>query len=200
MLGEIVHREEHGGDTVKFLNSEDVSAAFSQAERDSGWIKPGLVRFGNCEQGAWLVYYYRPTRWLIGTAGNKYFVPTPALMLFSVGRDHFLFALKTKTNEFDITASLFHAPFPNIHSNGKICWGKNAAPETDHLKPDAPIMLFFRTPFNHDLADGKSRSDKKDVLNTLEKLSHEQSFPLRDLVPMKETVDELIERTLKHGI
>ena len=102
-----------------------------EAVWDSGWIKPGLVRFGNCEQGAWLVYFYRPSRWLIGLPGEKFLVPTPALMLFSVGREHRLFAIKS--TEFDITAPLFHAPFPNIHSDGKICWGKNPAPETDHL-------------------------------------------------------------------
>lgn len=47
---------ENQGWKFKFVTSDDVMAAFTSRERDSGWLPSGIVRAGSNKAGEWFVY------------------------------------------------------------------------------------------------------------------------------------------------
>jgi hypothetical protein len=119
-------REETGLSGSKFVTADDLQAAFTDSERDTGWLAPGIVRAGYGKHGEWFVLHAPPQRIDIhilemGTVS----IPLPDLVLAGAGRSYYLWALQ---EPFSPLARLFDAPFPNIHNGGQICWGNNTPP------------------------------------------------------------------------
>ena len=184
--------DEHSRDPLakegsKFVTVNDVQAAFSGKDVDTGWIAPGVVRCGYCSKGDWFVYVADqqviPLQVLLaGDQGlKKIKVPIPATVMIGVGMQYSLFAL---AHPYTPDTRLFRAPFPNIHDDGSICWGQNTPPKAHHRNARAAWQLFFESQFNGDLANGKSEKYGSDVRRMLVYVSRNKfdHWPAADLI------------------
>ncbi len=122
-------------------------------------------------------------------------VPLPPLVFVGVGLIFHLWALDT--DDFQPTAKLYHAPLPNVHADGQICWGSNPAPNAERIA--YAWRLFIAAPFNGDLCSGKSRSYPNDVRVKLRDLAQRKrrTYPLRDLMPCTTTVEQAVNTLLR---
>jgi hypothetical protein len=122
-------------------------------------------------------------------------IPVPRTVLAGSGSLYYLWALANK--RFDSEAEAFRAPFPNVYPDGRICWGTgNPVPEADAGNARAVWELFFKTPFNQDLAQGKSGEFPVDCREQLRNLSGKNTYPARDLVPTRQEIGELVGELL----
>ncbi len=172
----------------KFVSVADVARAFTWENADTGWLPPGLRRWGRTRQGnfamlhipaaKYCLHLHRPSREEVETVT----VPLPNLVLIGCERSYQVFALR---DDFAPQAPLYHAPLPNVYPSGEICFGVNTPPL---LKEPCAIVaawkLFIESPFNADLASGKSHSCPDDVRSLLRKLNGKRTFPLGELAPM----------------
>lgn len=98
---------------------------------------------------------------------EEIYTPMPATVLIGSGPSYYLFAVAEKT--ITPRSKLYIAPVSNVYSNGRICWGSNRRPAAHHSKAAEIWQLFFETPFNKDLANGKVEkyADVNDKLREL---------------------------------
>jgi hypothetical protein len=180
---------------TKFVTSADVAAAFAHHEIDLGWLPAGVARCGYNAQGAWYVYSAPMQKVQVILGDESLIVPIPRTVMLGIGRTYYLLAQKGWY--FYPQGEAFHAPFPNVHPNGKVCWGQNTPPEAKPEEARRVWELFFKTPFNGDLAAHKSMRNQQDVRITLREASTGKHYPGGDLISMKEKTDCLIERALR---
>jgi hypothetical protein len=121
-------------------------------------------------------------------------IPVPALALAGAGHTYYLWALK---EPFSPQARVFDPPLPNIHGGGLVCWGDNTPPNAHPRNAEKAWRLFFDSPFNSHLANGKTRRHKDDVRRLLVKLEGRARFPLRDLIADRGTLESNIDRLFK---
>lgn len=179
----------------KFVTADDLQAAFANSERDTGWLTPGIVRAGYGKNGDWFVLHAPPQKIAIHLLEiGTITIPTPALVLAGAGRSYYLWALK---EPFSPQARLFDAPFPNIHNGGQICWGNNTPPLASSMTAESAWKLFFESPFNGHLVQGKTRRHNEDVRRLLMKLDGKSKFPTGQLVAERGTLNSQIERLFK---
>jgi hypothetical protein len=179
---------------TKNLRAQEVSSAFTLETMDSGWITPGIQRTGFNSQGDWFVYYMPACRLnlYLDESGTRWCVPIPPTVLIGVKKTIYLFAMAGTS--FDPKGKVYTAPFPNIHSDGKVCWGKNQAPQVDPKKAKDAWFLFFNTPFNGDLAADKCKKFPKDVRDYLKFLAGKQTYPTNTMRVCYASLDGLVER------
>jgi len=178
----------------KTLREPEVCAAFTRKTTDSGWLQNGIIRVGNNSKGAWYVFWSKPTMAMITLGDESMVIPIPATVLVSARKEFYLFALATDT--FSPQWNAFDAPFPNVHSDGRICWGKNAAPKpgTDHAL-DA-WNLFFQSPFNGDMVTGKSKKYTTDIRVQYPLLVGKKEYPVKTLKPTGDTIGKEIDQLI----
>ncbi len=200
--------QDEAGRQSKFVTATDVAAAFSGQDQDSGWLAPGVVRCGYGPRGPWFVYTTPPKKVTVQVLNKKegsapqfclHTVPLPRTVLAGVGSTYALWVLKSQG--FDPQVVTYHAPFPNVYPDGRICWGQNTPPAAHHHVAEKVWNLFFQTPFNGDLAGGKSNAFPGDVRGQLTHLAarHAHRYPTSDLVPMGSyppTLERLISQFL----
>ncbi|MGD2184456.1 hypothetical protein [Lusitaniella coriacea] len=188
--GQFVLRYRQDGQThTQFVGCEAVRAAFNQIPIDSGFLQPGIVRWGTRDRGTFLVRFLPPQRRvaLFLAKGDPsplpIQVPLTPLVFLGIDRAYFLWAVKTA--RFDPEAPAFLAPFPNI-SGSTICFGSNRVSPASARTLDATWQLFLNSPFNGDSAAGKSRQFPDDARQHLLALhaAKKTRYPLRDLVPL----------------
>ena len=184
------------GTIVKNLREADVSAAFSHASKDSGWLPAGILRVGNTVRGPWFVSYAaRQTVKIILAERGGFTVPLPATVLFGYRGAYHLLALAGET--FSPESVVYKAPFPNLHEDGAICWGNNPVPKVNPAKAPAVWKLFFEAPFTDHLSNGKCKSFPDDVRTLLEKTAGAAEFPVEELVSMAMSIGRLVDLVLR---
>jgi hypothetical protein len=193
---------EDGREASKFVTAVDVAAAFSMKELDTGWLPAGVVRCGQNAAGPWFVYSTPPQKVklslekaAINGGDLPLTIPVPRLALIGSGGSYWLAAMRGK--HFEYKAMAYHAPFPNVHPSGKICWGGNTPPEAKPENARRAWELFFESPFNADLAGGKSQRHSKDVRELLKTLDHNHRlYPISDLISMNIPIERLVEKVI----
>jgi hypothetical protein len=114
----------------KFVSPAALKAAFANEPVDSGWLTSNTVRWGDCHQGEWLVQFYPPRRYQLAlerfTADAPISTPLPGFVFVGCDLKYWIWAVKS--NSFDPNLALFHAPLPNVMSDGSICFGDNSPP------------------------------------------------------------------------
>lgn len=196
--GQYLFRQKtEGGWSNKFVTAADVQAAFTGEEQDSGWLQAGVVRVGQTARGTFFVYSAPAQKADIWLGDERLTVPLPRTVLVGMGNDAYLFAL----NEihFSPAAWALVAPFPNVSSDGKICWGRNARPSADAGRARRTWELFFEAPFNADHAESKCVSQKNDVRVLLRELAGKHEFPASELLvhDRGQTIGGMIDRILE---
>ena len=192
---------EDGKEASKFVTSVDVAAAFSMKEIDTGWLPAGIVRCGQNAAGPWFVYCTPPQKVKISLdEGIWMVVPAPRLALIGSGNAYRMAAMREK--HFRAEALIYHAPFPNIYPDGRICWGTNTPPEALPENARKVWELFFESPFNADLTGNKSKLHSKDVRDMLRELERRQarSYPADDLVSMNNDVERLWKEAIEGSV
>ena len=186
---------ESGLSGSKFVTADDLQAAFANSERDTGWLSPGILRAGYGKLGDWFVLHAPPQKITIHLLElGSVTIPTPELVLAGAGRSYYLWALK---EPFSPQARLYDAPFPNVHSGGQICWGNNTPPLASPSSAHPAWQLFFESPFNGHLVQGKVSHHKEDVRELLVKLDGKSKFPSSQLIAERGTLNSNIERLFK---
>lgn len=193
-------REETGQLSSKFLLADDVQAAFANAERDSGWIDPGVVRFGGSASGDWFLYLAPSGKTPITLQLNEKIlqivVQLPPILMLGSGDGYRAYAYPHK-GAFNPEKELYAAPLPNVNCRtGGICWGLNLPPRAHHSVASKAWKLFIESPFSGHLADGSSREFRDDVRARLLKLDKEQPkvYPKEDLIEVHMDANDLIRR------
>lgn len=177
---------------VKGLAPEVLRAAFVEEPVDSGWLPPGVVRWGSGPAGTFLVRFVPPGRQTLRLVSERgktpllITVPLPGLVFAGVNASagggqatYYIWAVAQDT--FAPTARLYQAPFPNVYADGHICFGTNRAPEVAWHTLEEAWQLFIASPFNADMASGKSQQYSQDVRRQLCSLEEAQVYPVEDL-------------------
>lgn len=184
----------------RYISPLDFRAAASKIPAETGWLRPGIVRWGRSGQTSWFVLFIPPGvhSFFIQAQGNaveQFAVPMPGLV-YSTFQQHMIWAIKEQQS--NPTAQIFHVPLPNISSRGLICFGENTRPDPGN--PDRCWQLFLASPFNHHQADGKSRSHPKNIIPKLTALaqSETKTYPLDDLIACNQNVDQAFQAAGGH--
>ena len=151
-------------------------------------------------RGAWAVYVTRPQMVQIVTdQDEKLNIPIPATLFLGWGSRYYLWALPSK--RFSPNLPVYRAPFPNIYSNGRICWGNHRVPKAAAVNIRRAWEMFFGTAFNEHISSNKCKSYSGTVLELLRHLSANCTtvFPQRELIGEHATVEACIHQTLQHG-
>lgn len=183
-----------GESVSKTLREPEVCAAFTRKTTDSGWLQNGIIRVGNNSNGSWYVFWSRPTKAMITFGDESLVIPIPATVLISIRKEFFLYALATDT--FNPQRAAFHAPFPNVHVDGRICWGKNASPKAGGDHAQEAWNLFFQSPFNGDLVAGKSTKFPDDIRKGYPALAGKKEYPVKTLKPLGESIGKVIDHLI----
>lgn len=173
--------------TDKPISASTFKRSGAEVEIDSGWLSPHIVRVGEGPKGSIVLSYKEPARRQIlvqikGTEPTKLTLPLPGLILAGVGPSYHIFAITDK--EFSPNSQLYYAPFPNVDSKGRICFGSNKVERTSPQGMDEVWSVFFASPFNSDQMQNKSLAHSADVRLMLKKVAKAkpEAYPLDDLV------------------
>jgi len=164
----------------------DVAPAGGWLPQDTVFLRPGLEYR--------IVIRLIETIWGVRLDDGKMFViPLPPLLFYGRGKSYYLYAL-AEENWPTAKTELYHAPFPNVHPDGCICPGSvqfpDCGPDTIHQAAD----LFFKSAFNHDLDNGKSRACPGSIIEQWRRLDRAdaRAWPLADLIPHHLTLAEVL--------
>jgi PRTRC genetic system protein B len=185
----------------KLISHEAALLAFNTTHtEDSGWLPENVLRTGRNVRGAWAVYVARPQVITILTdQDEKLNIPIPATLFLGWGSRYYLWALPNK--KFNPNLPVYRAPFPNIYSNGRVCWGNYKVPKASPVNLGRVWEMFFGTAFNDHISNNKCKSCANSVLELLRKLSANGAtvFPHRELIGEHATVEACLDHTLQHG-
>lgn len=193
------HRGQDGEVGYKFVSPASVRAAFSGETVDTGWLSPGIKRWGMGRRGEWSVVFVPAGRRKLLLAGlpgrpagrkseTAIELPLPALIFVAYGEDLYVWAVK---KDFDPAARAWKAPFSNVYNEGKVCLGRNSIRGKSALEA---IEIFWSSPFNGDLASGHSHSFPSDVREMWRAVAERncKRYPSTDLVSAGATIDEVV--------
>ncbi len=109
-------------------------------------------------------------------------LPCPPLLFIGRERSYRMFALEDYP-ETERT-KLYHAPFPNVHPDGRICGGNADFPVCTARTIHSALEVFFESKFNTHLIDGKSRKHRDNVLAMWQDVaaSGAETYPIDDLI------------------
>lgn len=194
---------------VKPLSPTSVRAAFNHIPLDSGWLPAPVRRWGQTAQGEYLVLHFPAQRyrlclhnqWPERFSGQKWIrveAPLPSLVFAGHGQAFFLWAMVG--DEFDPEAEMYLAPLPNVHFDGRICFGANHPPAASPKTVMTAWEMFIASPFNNHLSSGKSHAFPNDVGGRLLKLADRRArrYPRDDLITARTTLHQAIERMISH--
>jgi hypothetical protein len=126
-------------------------------------------------------------------------VPLPGLIFVGIGQEYRVWATAASgeqtpnANEadFDPQAAIYAAPLPNVHEDGRICWGEAQAQVPVALPTAGGIgaawRLFLASEFTDHLVSSKSQSYSADVRHGLlaALLNRQTVYPSAELVPYR---------------
>ena len=200
-------KEEH----FRGISTAHLARAFGANAVDSGWLPPGVCRWGRLPSDDWMVRFYPALSYTLqfGMPEHKdsfsLSVHLPGMVFAGIGNTYYVWAIKD--HQFSQHAPLFVVPLSNVWGDGRICYGANHPPA---VSSEAWQMIeeawhfFIASPFLGDLANGKSRAHPQDVRLQLVQAarSPDKQYPLDDLLPytindtavtVKQAVDMLVK-------
>lgn len=190
-----------GSVVQKFVSPASVRDAFAKEPLDSGWLPPGVNRYGVSAKGAWMVRWHAPAIYDVHLEGIKQPLRVPMPSLIWIGQKHNYFILAAREKTFTQNAMLYRAPLANVNRSGLICFGANAHPDVAAGGFDRAWRTFWEASFNNDHDDGKSEKYPDAINDHLRELARAKAktYPLVDLVSTHTTLNAAIERLTKRG-
>lgn len=197
-----------GATVQKVIAPGSVRQAFAAEPIDTGWLPPGINRWGSGPKGLWMLRWHPPQIHSVFLPDRKRSqpVPMPSLVFFAQGSKYYLWAMKG--DKFDPKARLFNAPCANVSGLGLICWGQNPHPDVATGCFDRQWSVFWEAPFNNNWSNGKSVKHTKNVNALLGELARAKAkrYPQEDLTPLAHrliagdaTLEKAIEVIVRRG-
>lgn len=180
-----------GTEIEKFVSPAAVREAFTKIPVDSGWLAPGVARWGITRGVEWAALFVPPQPHGLeltehdGTPDQgvgRIHVFLPGMIFFGVGSKYFAWAVKTP--HLDPFQEIYRAPLPNVMQDASVCWGMTKPPHASARAVSEAWQLFaYRTTFNNHAANGKSKRDPEDVRRVLRACAAaNEAYPVADLV------------------
>ncbi|MDB9322364.1 hypothetical protein PN483_10535 [Nodularia spumigena CS-591/04] len=200
------HRYQENPDAhvYKFISPAALRTAFSHEPIDTGWMEPGIVRWGTGSTDTYLVKFIPPAIYTINCEQlGDLTVTLPAMVFAGKKFKYWVWAIKDK--EFTPQAPAFHVPLPNIYSSGQVCWGVNEPPAANSVSINQAWKLFISSVFTNHFTINKSHKYRKDVRQQLLKLHkryRRSTYPVSDLMPIgnQKSVAMLVQEILNEPI
>jgi PRTRC genetic system protein B len=190
----------------KFVSAEGVRRAFFHEAFDSGWISPGIKRWGKDEDGDWAVCFIPSQLHQIELSHGphsenervKIRLDLPSFVLMGYKSSYYLWAVEEE--EFNPHAQIYHAPLPNIYGDGRICFGANTSPQVKGPDLKDAWELFLRSPFTCAHINNRSQKFPDHICDALHHFAeHKRSnrtYPVEDLIPYHLTIEEVVNRVI----
>lgn len=185
---------EAGGLVERFVSPAAVRQAFTNLPVESGWLPPGIARWGNGIIGEWAVAFIPPavheleitreTAGIEATAAGDVMpgtpvvtnqevdhlrVPLPGLVWFGIGTHYHIWAVKTET--LQPHQEIYRVPLPNVYQDGSICWGQVKPERMTAVTLSKAYDLLMSATFTNHLTAGKSKREREDVRIVLRDLA-----------------------------
>jgi hypothetical protein len=175
---------------LKAISTAVLREAILDEPQDSGWMPPGLARFGIRGTLSWFVRWLPPSRGELLLEGDapatsqRVTVPLPGLVLCGSGQTYAVWAVMER--EFSPQSRAYHAPLSNIGPDGRMCFGSVPVPAVAWDALDLAWQRFIASPFTTHHADGRSRAFPTDVRRQWVRLAERRAarYPLADLRPL----------------
>jgi PRTRC genetic system protein B len=181
------------GVTDKLVAGSDLALVFNDTPIDSDWFPPNTLRWGLKAGKPWIALYI-PAGKAIVHLPEPFIVPLPPLVFFGHDRNYRVRAIRKGYPS--PSSPLFHAPFPNVYDDGRICFGSNTVPVCDALTVESVWHLFLESSFIAHLDNRKSVSNPSSIIPVLKGLAGKSKYPLKDLVPCNETLETFTRKLL----
>ncbi|MBI2770557.1 MAG: PRTRC system protein B [Burkholderiales bacterium] len=196
-----------------------LAACANETLRRTPEIMPGHVLLASDELLAW----WRPAGvaemsfdidWHNGEEGRDRLqgaflkMALPALVFIlrrcSMGNQAFqgiyVYALE-KNQRPEGSSTMFRAPLLNVNDNGSVCWGNSSKPNGRRVN-DIPKWesLFFSSKFTHynQSSPVRSRTPYKWLADYA--AAGDTEFPVTELLPMKKSLNQVVEWHYKQGV
>ena len=186
----IFHYLEGNRHVYKSLTSDVLRNAFANEPTDTDWLPKSVIRHGSGVSGNWVVCFFSQQRYSLQVNGEQLHLPLPSFVFMGIGSSYFLWAVKK--NQFDPNLILYHAPLPNVMTDGRICWGNVCPPSVNLSNVESAWSLFMGSTFNQDYTQGKSRKYNNNIIEQLKLLNRKNEvssrcrYPVSDLVPIRD--------------
>lgn len=191
---------------TKAVSPETLRAAFMNERIDSGWLDPRVRRWGHAAGGQFAVLFVpaqkhvlRLTNLSKALSGNgraKIEVALPGFVFAGLGKRYAAWAV---TGQPLPGALACHAPLPNVHDSGEICWGNNVPPACAPETISVAWQMFITSPFNNHLMGGSSQEFDQDVREQLWRTAQARAraYPVSDLVTTGKTIHTVVPAFLR---
>ena len=181
------------------VDVHDIVGACAKMEMRSSLLPANTLFWGRRGNMTMLGIYVPARRWRIQTDARHYHLPMPPFVFVGMGTAYKVFAIKKRPfrqsakQSSDHTIQLYHAPCPNVFTDGGICSGNTPFPACSPETIQTALRLFMEdSTFNADLCTNKCNSHKDDIRHLWEKLDGKKRFPLKELVPMNMHLQDLL--------
>ena len=200
----IFHYLEGNRHVYKSLTPDVLRNAFADEPTDTDWLPKSVIRHGNSISGNWVVCFLTQQRYKLQINEEQLYVPLPSFILMGIGSSYFVWTVKK--NLFEPNLSLYHAPLPNVMSDGRVCWGNICPTSVSLSNIESTWLKFISSTFNQDYTQGKSRKynnivERLQLLNQKVKVSSRCRYPISDLVPVRDrlSVDRAVKTIIKNS-
>jgi hypothetical protein len=197
------NQEDHQYPTeqIKFVSNESLIEAFKSENFDTGWLQPGILRWGEVKKAKWGIVYQPPKIHKFTIAEGKqeknYKIPLPGLIFICSDREMKIGAVKE--NPYTIShpgkIELFIPPLPNVNTYLSTCLG---GVELEPIKSGNNLINnvnhFFESRFNAHLSAHRSKKNPDCIINLYDELKNQKDYPLDDLISAQFQVDDLVPR------
>ena len=201
--GQILFEYPHKNRMVrKCLSPDAVRNALLLQEFDSGWITPRTIRHGEGPKGPWAIQHYPAATYTLFFDQSitpetqppltQLTLPLPAFIFIGAHHRYSLYAIRAWRNDATV---LYHAPLPNISTDGHICFGTATPPAISPVAIRQAWQLFWRSAFNNDHTNGKSHSHPDNIVTQLRNIDHQHldQYPGNDLVRTPITMNDILQ-------
>lgn len=191
---------------IKFLTPSQIGKAFAVSDVfDSGWLGVGILRFALLAKKRQKILSVLPSQkrkiYITdprsaeerenddeGTDDSilELEIPLPTLLLIGCGNSYYLWATLDKA--ISEKSKICAAPFPNLDSDGGICFGTNSKPECSLETIESIWRLILDSPFNNHHTANRCRTEPDDVRKLLLNLKSKKTFPQNALIHTQHTV------------
>lgn len=148
-----------------------------------------------------IVRYFKPeiltfAYYTVDDTVTHFTIPTPPLVWCGDDTEYSLHALNTlEWPTYDTV--LYHAPFPNLYTDGTVCWGNTGTPlEASMVAMPLMWIRFIQSGFVDHVVSNRSYRHGDSVVRLWREL-HEaqaQTYPLQDLMITERTLGDLIDK------
>jgi hypothetical protein len=179
----------------------DLAAAFAGLPVTTGMLPRDTLFYAESGADPIVGIYLEPQRRTLpltdlaaqhaGVNGDEIEIPTPPLVFVGHGKQYRIYAVMGYPT--DPATTLYHAPFPNVHPDGRICAGTADFPTCSPATIRQAAEAFFSSRFNTHLTNGKSRKNSPDVLYTWREIAESgaEEYPFGDMVDAYQILESL---------